>query len=472
MNAHTQTPINATEIEQYVLGTILMNGALFARISDILSPDDFAEELHGRIFGVIAELAKEGTTPGLFAVRPCLGEHALGDGITTGQYLARLCAEGGAVPALLTEYAKQIRSFASWRRMGEIADAMKAASTSFGGGASPAKFASELVSSLDPIIAAARSSQVRRVSIGDAAESAASIAFDRMSGKPTRTLATGLADLDSRIGGLEPGEFSIIAGRPSMGKTAVVLEIGRNVAKEGKGVLYFSLEMGGEQLAYRVISSTMFDTTPPGSSPLYYSSIARGRMNDREAERMEQTRRQLKGMPLEIDPESGLSMAQIAARVRRMKEEFAAKGVDLALVIIDHLGLVRASSRYSGNRTNEMGEISAACKALAKDTDTHVMSLSQLNRAAEGRSDKRPILSDLRESGNLEQDADLVIGAFREAYYLQSSAEAEDIARMLTVKNVLELVVLKQRQGPVGSVALFAEMGANAIRDAAGHNGL
>jgi replicative DNA helicase len=312
---------------------------------------------------------------------------------------------------------------------------------------------------------------VRRVSIGEAARNAAALAFDRMNGKPTRSISTGLRDLDACIGGLEPGEYSIVAGRPSMGKTAAVLEIGRNVAKQGKGVLYFSLEMGGEQLAYRVISSTMFDETPDGLSPLYYSSIARGNMNQREAERVEIARRTLDDMPLIIDPESGISMAQIAARVRRVKEQLAIDGVDLALVIIDHLGLVQASSRYSGSRTNEMGEISAGCKSLAKESDTHVMALSQLNRGVESRSDKRPILSDLRESGNLEQDADLVIGAFREAYYLQNSPEPEDLAKLLTAKHVLEVVVLKQRQGPVGSVTLYADMGANAIRDAGRRGG-
>jgi replicative DNA helicase len=469
MNAHTPTISNVLEIEAAVLGSVLMNGELFARISDLVSAEDFAEDLHRRIFAIMGEVASSGALPGLLAVKPCLGEHALGEGVTTGQYLARLAAEGGSGPTLLTDYAKQIRTFAAWRKLAELADTMKAAAASFGAGMSPSKFAMEIVSNVDPIIAASRSSSVRRVSIGEAARSAAALAFDRMNGKPTRSLSTGLRDLDARIGGLEPGEYSIVAGRPSMGKTAAVLEIGRNVAKQGKGVLYFSLEMTPEPLASRVIASTMFDETPDGLAPLYYSSIARGNMNLQEAERVELTRRKLDGMPLEIDPESGVSMAQIAARVRRMKEQFAADGVDLALVIIDHLGLVQASSRYSGSRTNEMGEISAGCKSLAKESDTHVMALCQFNRGTEGRSDKRPILSDLRESGNLEQDADLVIGAYREAYYLQNSSEPEDLAKLLTAKHVLELVVLKQRQGPVGSVSLYADMGANAIRDAGGH---
>jgi replicative DNA helicase len=223
--------------------------------------------------------------------------------------------------------------------------------------------------------------------------------------------------------------------------------------------------MVGEQLAYRILSSMIFDRTALGGAPVYYSNISNGKMTDAEAEQVELAARDLRGVPLLIEQEAGLSMAQIGARIRRAKQHFAAEQIELGLVVVDHLGLVRASDRYSGNRTNEMGEISATCKALAKELGVHLMGLSQFNRGVEGRESKRPALSDLRESGNLEQDADLVIGAFREAYYLQNSSDPDNLARLLSVKRKLELLVLKQRQGPVGPVSLFADMGANAIRN-------
>jgi replicative DNA helicase len=460
MTAHN--PLPSIEIEQALLGAILMDGRIFSRVSEHVSEDDFAEELHRRVFGAMAAVANDSMLPGLMAVRPRLGEHELAEGVSTGSYLASLCAATGAGPALARDYSRQVRQFADRRRL-QVIGADLAAVASAPGASAPA-IAAEVISRLDPIIASARLSSVRRVTIGSAAQTASALAFDRMRGVPTKSIRTGLADLDSRIGGLEPGEYSILAGRPSMGKTALALEIACNVAKRGVGVLIFSLEMGADALAYRVLSSVLFDTTPHDCSPLYYSRIARGDLTTREAERVELANRSVAQMPLIIEPEAGLNMAQIGSRVRHVKEQLAVDGVDLGLIIIDHLGLVRASSRYSGSRTNEMMEISAGCKALSKEAEAHILALSQLNRGVESRSDKRPMLSDLRESGNLEQDADLVIGCYREAYYLQNSADPDAPARLLSVKNDLEAIVLKQRQGPIGSVMLYADMGANAIR--------
>lgn len=169
-------------------------------------------------------------------------------------------------------------------------------------------------------------------------------------------------------------------------------------------------------------------------------------------------------MPLEIEPEPGLTVSQIAARVRRARVQFEKRGIELGMVVVDHMGLVGASSRYAGNRVREIGEISNGLRNLGRELDLHMLMLSQLNRGPEARPDKRPQMSDLRESGDIEQDADLVIGVFREAYYLERSGSHEDQSAAVAKANDLELCVLKNRQGPTQTVTVHADMGSNAIR--------
>ncbi len=216
---------------------------------------------------------------------------------------------------------------------------------------------------------------MRRVSIGESARDAFVGCVEVKEGKPSRGLRTGLADLDTMIGGLERGAGLVLAGRPSMFKTGVAVEIARNVAKSGKGVFYVSLEMGAGLLAQRALSSVAYDD---GGAPIQYTRIAAGRVSGREVERLERASAELDRLPFIIEQQPGLTVSQIGARVRRAIIQQKERGVDLALVIVDHIGLVGASSRYRGDRVREIGEISANLHALARETDTHVMMLSQL----------------------------------------------------------------------------------------------
>jgi replicative DNA helicase len=201
-----------------------------------------------------------------------------------------------------------------------------------------------------------------------------------------------------------------------------------------------------------------------------YFDMARGKVSIEQAEAVIEATRSMAALPIRIDPQGGLTVAQIAARARRHKQRLEREDKTLDLLVVDHLHIIRPSSRYSGNRVAEITEISGGLKALAKELNVPLVALAQLSRHVEGRDDKRPMLSDLRDSGSLEQDADVIIFLYRPAYYLQSpiSDPAKDqarIARLAEVKNVLEANIAKQRNGPIGPVNLFFDSASNAARN-------
>ena len=284
-------------------------------------------------------------------------------------------------------------------------------------------------------------------------------------------LATGLKDLDSKMGGLQPSDLIIVAGRPGMGKTALATNIAYNVAHAYRGevqpdgsmatvnggiVGFFSLEMSAEQLATRIISER---TEVPSST------IRRGGISESDFEKIKDVSIELQGLPFYVDETGGLSIAQLAARARRLKRQ---RGLDL--LVIDYIQLLQGSQRRaSESRVQEVTEITTNLKALAKELNVPIMALSQLSRQVESRDDKRPQLSDLRESGSIEQDADVVLFVFREEYYLAnkeprpgSDEHMKWQTDMATVHGKAELILGKQRHGPTGTVQVHFE--ANVTR--------
>ena len=279
-------------------------------------------------------------------------------------------------------------------------------------------------------------------------------------------ITTGLRSLDHFIDGIHAGELLVIGARPSMGKTGLAASVSRMMAEAGHSGMFFSLEMGSGSIADRVIADRLYDRGSPS-----YWDLRRGAVGDAHAAAVVEAMRDMRELPLLIDPSAGLTVSQIAARARRHARALKRKGRALAFVVADHIHIIRPNDRYRGNRTSEMAEISGALKALAKELDTAVIALAQLNRGVEGRDDKRPTMADLRDSGSIEQDADTIIFLFREEYYLQrtqfSSPEDEDrrVARLAEVHNVLELIVAKQRNGPIGTQRIFFDAARNAARD-------
>jgi replicative DNA helicase len=268
---------------------------------------------------------------------------------------------------------------------------------------------------------------------------------------------TGLTDLDDRLGGLHKSDLLIIAGRPSMGKTALATNIAFNAARkmqeEGRksSVAFFSLEMSSEQLSTRILAE---------QSRIKSNDIRRGKISEEQFDKFIETSKNVSELPLYIDETPAISIAALSNRARRIKRLY---GLDL--VVIDYIQLMRASN-FKDGRVQEISEITQGLKAIAKELSIPVVALSQLSRAVEQRDDKKPQLSDLRESGSIEQDADVVMFVYRESYYLKSKEprpatveHAEWQAKMNEVSHLAELIISKQRHGPTGNINLeFEEM--------------
>jgi replicative DNA helicase len=277
--------------------------------------------------------------------------------------------------------------------------------------------------------------------------------------------ATGLADLDNKLGGLQRSDLIILAGRPSMGKTALATNIAYNIAKnyrpepqadgstltsDGGIVGFFSLEMSAEQLATRILSE---------QAEISSEKIRRGMIDETEFRKLADIANEMSRIPLFIDQTGGLTVAQLAARARKLKRQH---GLDM--LVIDYLQLLSGSKMRSDNRVQEITEITTGLKALAKELNVPVLALSQLSRQVENRDDKRPQLSDLRESGSIEQDADVVMFVFREEYYIERTKPAEGtpefadwMTKMAQASGKAEVIIGKQRHGPVGTVELSFE---------------
>jgi replicative DNA helicase len=463
------------EAEQALLGAILVNNDAFDRVSDFLKPEHFSEELHRRIYDVASQLIRAGKIATPITLKTFLGEHDLG-GLTIPQYLARLAAEATSI-INAEDYGRTIYDLAIRRDLILIGEDVVNAAYDAPVGASPREQIEEAERKLYSIAESGRyDGGFQRFS--DAltlAVDMAAKAWER-DGKLSG-IATGLTDLDRQMGGLQASDLLIIAGRPGMGKTALATNIAFNIAKayefrakpdgthetlNGGIVGFFSLEMSSEQLATRVIAE---------QSGVASYKIRRGDISEQEFHRIAEAARDMQSIPFYIDQTGGISIAQLTARARRLKRQ---RGLDV--LVIDYLQLLSGSKSRSDSRVQELTEITTGLKALAKELNVPVVALSQLSRQVESRDDKRPQLSDLRESGSIEQDADVVMFVFREEYYLKNKQPREGTEEFLTwqsdmerVHGRAEVIIGKQRHGPTGTIELAfeAEMTrfANLARD-------
>jgi replicative DNA helicase len=459
--------LGSIELEQEVLGAALLKNSAFEVIERAVSADDFSEPLHSQLFETFANIhASHGIiTPSL--VIASMGGDAstvVAEGTTLGQYIGRLAA-AASIPRNAPAYAKQIREFSSRRKILAMAETM---SLGVQGNQPAADIAGGAIELLDEIATAASAGSTPQVSLREAADkSLERMQYGMQNPGKLAGISLGLRSLDSKTGGLKRGELIILAGRPGMGKSALAECIAGSTSSAGEPTFLSSLEMGDISVADRILADQVYDR----HDPIAYYDIAAGNVTNRQAERLIEAKRQMNDWPLTIDPTPGLTVSQIAARARRLKQTLERQGRRLGPVIVDHMHIVRPSNRYSGARVNEVGEISAALKGLAKELDVPVIALAQLSRALESREDKRPTMADLRDSGTIEQDADAIIFVYREAYYLERStgANAEQegarIDRLIDVKDHLEAIVAKQRNGPTGTVNLFCDIACNAVRD-------
>jgi replicative DNA helicase len=448
------------EAEQALLGAILIHNEAFDRVSDFLNPEDFYEGLHGAIYEVMSKLLRAGKVATPVTLKSFLPESDLG-GITLPNYLIRL-AKSATTIVNATEYGRMIHDLAQRRRLITLGEEVSARAYDAPVDDPPRV---QIESAERALYALA---ETGRIEGGFQSFSTALSTAIHMAGEAFRRdgglsgIATGLVDLDQKLGGLQRSDLVILASRPAMGKTSLATNIAFNIArahaaeKTPEGLLktvnggivgFFSLEMSAEQLATRILAE---------QSGIPSHKIRRGEISQEEFGRLHRAVSEMQTVPLHIDQSGGISIAQLAARARRLKRQ---KGLDV--LVVDYLQLLSGAGRRTDNRVQELTEITTGLKALAKELDVPILALSQLSRQVESRDDKRPQLSDLRESGSIEQDADVVMFIFREEYYLHSREPKPGTEEHLTWQSEMErvhgraeIIIGKQRHGPTGTVPL------------------
>jgi replicative DNA helicase len=467
-------PFNV-ELEQGFLGALLMDNDIFNAVAGYLKPDHFVEEIHRRIFSVAASMISQGRLASPVTLKTFLGDHDVGGGVTVPQYLARLIVE--APPTVSgRDYGRAIHDLASRR---EIIVASRAAIEQASDAPvdiEPASIASEAIAAFQSVTDAIGEHQTR-IDPGAAALTVLDRARAILAGEKSNAgVPTGLPDLDMRTGGFRPGELWVLGGRPGQGKTILGTGFARKVAEHGArlienrgtgvGTLLFSLELPEEQVIARLLADIAYRPR----NPITFGQILRGELEEQDLYRLEGARAPLERLPLAIDVAPGLSVAEIASRVRAEKNRMAKRNVQLAVVVIDYLKFVRATDRYRGMRVYEIGEITGALKQLAKAENICVVLLVQANRAVEAkdRRDKRPGMADLRDSGDIEADADVVAFIYRESIYLRQTqefirGEPEALIAFTDVEFKGEIIVAKSRSGPIGTTNIWIDAGASTF---------
>lgn len=460
----------ALEAEQALLGACLLNVEIVDLIDGMLRPEDFGEVVHQTLFDAISRARREGRRVDVRILVALLGADARAElpglGVTVGEYIARL-ASSATTTINARDFARIVLEYSGYRRLIAASAALAERSAIANGAGSPAEIAAEVIDQLDEIISDATPSSVRRMSIGEAARAATENLNDvRMNGT-ARGVTWGLTDMDRATMGMRPGQLIVLAARPSAGKTTVGVSTALAAAEAGYGVMFVSLEMGAQELAERALSAICYGA----GNRVAYSSIIAGEIENSDMEAVIEASQAMQRLPISIEQQGGLSVSQIASRARSLRTKWERRNQPLSLIVIDHLGLLQASQRYAGQRHAEVSEITSALKALAKQMGVPILLLCQLNRAVESRENKRPQLSDLRDSGRIEEDADAVIMLYRESYYLERQSaddageELERATRLNDVKNKLEIIISKQRQGPTKTINVFVSMAHNAVRN-------
>ena len=454
--SHAASIPHNLEAEQSLLGALLLNNQSYEKVSDFLRAEHFSHRVHGEIYAAIVTLIDSGK---------------IADPVTLKAYFAQsddLKSVGGAGYLVdLTQTVISIVSVGDYghliydsfirRQLIDLGEEIVVSARKHEFGQDANQQIEQAEKRLFDL-ATTGSGKGGALSLGEALTTAiisAEHAFKRDS--HVVGVTAGLHDLDRYLGGLHPSDLLILAGRPSMGKTALATNIAFNAAStfakkndDGAPVAFFSLEMSAEQLAARILSS---------ESGIASDRIRRGDIKAEDFTKIVDVSRALNGLPLFIDDTPGLSITAFRNRARRLKRQH-----DIGLIVIDYLQLLEGggSKRSRENRVQEVSEITRSLKAVAKELNVPILALSQLSRTVESRDDKRPQLADLRESGSIEQDADVVMFVYREEYYVSRQQPPEGTEKYLewqqkmnSVYNKAEVVIAKQRHGPVGNVKLY-----------------
>lgn len=449
------------EVEAALLGAVLTNNHAFESVSDIVAPEHFFEPVHGRIFEAIGTLIDRGETASPLTLKKYFEKDEALEPVGGGQYLFDLVS---CVISIINvkDYARDIADLARRRALIEIGHDLISGASVSSLDVTAGQVQEETEERLFALAAGNIESRGAAFHVAlDGALREAEAAY-RHDGEITG-LSTGLPALDRRMGGLMPQDQIIVAGRPGMGKTALAATIAHNVAVSGSHAMFFSLEMAREQIARRILA---YRTGISGWR------IRNGNLGQPDWVALVNAKQELHGLPLHIDDSDTLTVAQIRSRARRYKRRHG-----LGLIVIDYLQLIEPGQDAARqNPTAQITEISRDLKRLAKGLDVPVVALSQLSRQVEGRDDKRPLLSDLRESGAIEQNADIVLFCYRHEYYLEKTEpqpgskdyqekHAVWTGRMQDAKGQAQAIIAKNRHGPTKTAHLVFDADATWFRD-------
>lgn len=466
MQSDEQVVPSNLDSEQALLGALLLNNGLYARVSRLVSDDDFYEPVHQKIFGLIVAALTQGRTATPITIKSYIEDTDLG-GMRVSEYLARLVSNT-SVSGHVEEYARTIRDLAVRRRLISIAEGVRSTAYTAGIDVPSVDIAREAMTAIHEAVSA--NGEVKQAaSLGAIVKRVFQVTTDRLQGKATDVPSTGLVDLDKALGGgYRPGRLIVMAARPGAGKTVFLTSTARQSAAKGYGCLLFSLEIDEEEIGARILADASLDSA---EGKVEYQRIMNGWINDHDASKIFELDRQVDRLPIRIDCSSSLTMAEIELRARMEMERMKRAGTELRVVGIDYLQLIKADQTYRGNKVLELGQIALHAKEMAKRLGVCVVMLCQISRGVEAREEKRPTLSDLRGSGEIEEVADVVGLLYREAYYIEKSPEYQRgdegaISVYLSKQHDLEIILAKNRLGPVRTVNVWADLKFSAIRSA------
>ena len=451
---------NNIEAEQSVIGSILLSNEIFDEISMLINNKNFYDPMHQKIFAAIEKLIYGGMLANPITLKNHFENEK--DDLNVPEYLVKITKFSTSSRQAI-EYSKLIYDLFVKRELIKISENVIDTAKLNDLDSDGQKIIEDFEKSLFDL-AEKGSFSSSLIKFDEAMRQTIEMASNAYKNEEGIVgVPTGLTDLDDRLGGLHKSDLIIIAGRPSMGKTALATNIAFNAAKKlqdnGKksSIAFFSLEMSSEQLSTRILAE---------QSRIKSNDIRRGKISEEQFDKFIETSKNVSELPLYIDETPAISIAALSNRARRIKRLY---GLDM--VVIDYIQLMRAAN-FKDGRVQEISEITQGLKALAKELSVPVVALSQLSRAVESRDDKKPQLSDLRESGSIEQDADVVMFVYREAYYLERKEprpatveHAEWQAKMNEVSNLAEIIIGKQRHGPTGNIMLEFEAMFTKFKD-------
>ena len=462
-NSEKQLPCNI-EAEQAVIASILVSNDIYDEISSILDSQKFFDPIHVKLYETIETLISKGLLANPITLKNHFENNEGLKELGGQEYLIKITKFSTSVKQAI-DYANIVQEMHVRRELIKISQSvLDEVSTNSDVGTSGETIIQNTEKSLFDLAERGHFNQsfMKFDSALKQTIDMAKSAYQNEEGLVG--VPTGLTDLDSRLGGLHKQDLVIIAGRPSMGKTALATNIAFHAAKNiekkrsKSTVAFFSLEMSSEQLSTRILSE---------QSRIRSNDIRRGKVSEKEFEQFIETSKNISELPLYIDETPAITIAAISNRSRRIKRLFG-----LELIVVDYIQLMKSSGKKEYNRVQEISEITQGLKALAKELNVPVLALSQLSRAVEHRDDKKPQLADLRESGSIEQDADIVMFVFRESYYLQnkeptvgSIEHAEWQTKMNEISHLAEIMISKQRHGPTGNVKVEFEQMYTKFKD-------